>query len=127
MLKIRITRDSVAAGDDYDAPHEKVLSLRDGSTLINVLREVWSVGYLPLIAGGRATWVVEASEPLAVIAQEWPKPRFLSAVLRLPSVPLSIHFAYLAQESPEQVLARLEGQGEPNNSLNSDGPDGPPS
>ncbi|MEV7773823.1 hypothetical protein [Kitasatospora sp. NPDC086791] len=82
-MRILLTRDGVAAGDDADAPHAEVL-LPDGLDLPAALV---ALGLprprLPLIGGGRATWVVRAADgtPLAVLAQQWPEPRPLPAGL----------------------------------------------
>lgn len=55
---LRLTRDSVAAGDDVSAPHEReveVHSFLDPVALINHLRS----GYLPSVAGTGHSWSCE--------------------------------------------------------------------
>lgn len=54
-VSIRLTRDSVSAGDDCDAPHEKAIempSFKDPQALSNHL----SAAYLPSVAGIGHTW-----------------------------------------------------------------------
>ena len=55
-MKITLTRDSVSAGDDSDAPHErqiKVCSATDSAELIQTI----SYGYLPHVAGEGHSWI----------------------------------------------------------------------
>ena len=121
--KLNVWRDSVCAGDDVDASHEITLSNRH-RTLASVLNQLSGMGYLALIAGGRATWVLHAaprpSKPLAVVAQQWSEPRCLVD----PSLPVEqflssepgeidgrprphLEWEYLAQTDPESVFERL--------------------
>jgi hypothetical protein len=54
-LRIRMTRDSVCAGDDCDAPHEKTVSVHsfvDPTALVSHL----SSGYLPTVSGTGHSW-----------------------------------------------------------------------
>ena len=54
-VTLRLTRDSVAAGDDVDAPHERqveVHSFVDPVALVNHLHS----GYLPTVAGIGHSW-----------------------------------------------------------------------
>ncbi len=113
MGKIIITRDSVCAADDIDAPHEKTVSIGDGWMVGEILCAIIP-SYLPLISGDKATWSVAADNPLAVIAQEWEKPRLIC----LPEYPFhdtpgfviikSLHFNYHAQEDPDLVFKVLK-------------------
>ena len=75
-IPLIVWRDSVCAGDDCDAPHELKLAVQD-ETLRDVVSELLRKGYLASIAGGKATWILQASRPLAVLAQQWEQPRFL--------------------------------------------------
>ena len=115
-MDILITRDSVAAGDDIEAPHERTLSFPDGMSLEEIIGKVSSSGYLASITGGKATWSVVSRAPLAVVAQQWSKPRLLvwrpqsiSALRSKHGIP-HLHFNYHAQQDPEvvcEVLMRL--------------------
>ena len=75
-----VWRDSVCAGDDCDAPHEIVLTVGSES-LRSVTRRLIARQYLAAIAGGLATWILQSGTrgncSLAVLAQQWPEPRFL--------------------------------------------------
>ena len=109
-MKLYLTRDSVHAGDDGDAPHERTLDVPDRSPLDRVLGAVLAARYLPSISGGRATWSVASNIPLAVVAEQWPAPRLLflteSQVRGLDwhGDTLRLQFNYHAQADPELVL-----------------------
>jgi len=75
-MSLIVWRDSVCAGDDCDAPHELKLTVRD-DTLHDVVNELMRKRYFASVEGGKATWILEASRPLAVVAQQWEQPRFL--------------------------------------------------
>jgi len=112
-MTVRVTRESVAAGDDIDAPHERTFALPAGTSLETALATVMSARYLPSISGGLATWSVASGIPLAVIAQQWQAPRMLfgvsdnpDALDRAPGL-LRLHFNYHAQLDPEIVLEVL--------------------
>ena len=112
-MKVYATRDSVAAGDDVDAPHARVFSFPKSLTPLQVIGRIVADGYLAKIAGGKATWSAVSGRPLAVIAQQWTEPR------RIPwSEPsfsdfeqqdgvYRIHFNYHVQRDPEIVFETL--------------------
>lgn len=98
-----LTRDSVHAGDDADAPHGRSLHLPDGLAVPELVLAVAADARLPGIAGGRATWGLASNVPLAVLAQEWPAPRLVLpygidlASLDLRAGVLHLHLTYFAQ------------------------------
>lgn len=106
-----VWRDSVAAGDDIDAPHEIKLSVEESASVADVVAKVISAGYLPKISGSRATWIVEAgSQPIAVLAQQWSEPRYLVHATD-PMAPLignsgrcHMYLKYWCQADPDAVL-----------------------
>lgn len=110
-----VWRDSVAAGDDIDAPHEIELPVEEGASVARVVAKVTAAGYLPDISGGRATWIVEVvSQPIAVVAQQWSEPRYLVPSAQ-PMAPLigksarsQIYFKYWCQADPDAVLECLK-------------------
>jgi hypothetical protein len=53
VLRLHLTRDSVAAGDDINAPHAKHMQIEGVATAIDVVNAVIQCGYLPNISGGR--------------------------------------------------------------------------
>ena len=55
-LSIMLTRDSVAAGDDYDAPHEKKITILPFTDPVSLARES-ATNYLPNVAGVGHSWV----------------------------------------------------------------------
>ena len=76
-MSVIIWRDSVAMGDDIDAPHEWAVPLPADATVANLVTKILRKGYLARIAGGLATWIVEGRQPVAVLAQQWREPRWL--------------------------------------------------
>ena len=73
---ITLTRDSVCAGDDVDAPHEMTLDINDCKNINDIMVKIKNK-YLPKISGGKATWIVRSCASIAVIAQEWELPKTL--------------------------------------------------
>jgi hypothetical protein len=111
---LRVWRDSVHPRDDSDAPHEIQFSIDPHESLESVTGRLLEAGYLPGIAGGKATWILESgTHALAVIAQQWPYPCFLVS----PSVPAvscirdkggwHLHFRYWCQADPALVFRCL--------------------
>src|SRR5690606_2565541 len=74
-MKIYVSRSSVAAGDDVNAPNSESLSVPDGTDLREIVQGIAASGYLPRIAGGQATWSVTSNVLVAVVAQQWTEPR----------------------------------------------------
>ena len=82
--------------------------MHDQAFLAEVLRNL-PRGYLPMIAGGEAAWVVrrrQGGEALAVMAQQWREPVLLGKVTAR-SLEGRLHFEYAVQEDPNAVLSRL--------------------
>ena len=108
-----IWRDSVAMGDDSDAPHEWVLPVAADAAIGAVVGAMLGAPYLASVAGGRATWIVEGAVPVAVVAQQWAAPRWLVAPelpvagLRRPGGEPDLQVRYWCQVDPEGVYACL--------------------
>jgi hypothetical protein len=115
-MKIHLTRDSVCAADDVDAPHTRTMSFADEMPLDSVIDEISRSGYLASIVGGKATWSVVAGQPIAVIAQQWSQPKFLPdhatnlSLLKGADGVTRVHFRYHVQDDPNTVFATLRGQ-----------------
>jgi hypothetical protein len=117
-MKIVIWRDSVASQDDYEPPHQSVLSLRSDGTVADMVEKILRSAYLPGIVGGRATWIVEGDRVLAVVAQQWAAPRWLvdpatlvTAARRTAGAP-DFRFLYRRQVDPDHAYEYLRA-GEP--------------
>ncbi|QJX47574.1 hypothetical protein HMJ29_11735 [Hymenobacter taeanensis] len=117
IMTICLTRDSVANGDDDNAPHICRFIVPDNTSLAEILRLIPTQAYLATIGGGKATWSVVSGRPVAVVAQQWSETKLLSwQTSRLTSLnvtdnTLYLHFNYHAQIEPEivyQVLSRLK-------------------
>jgi hypothetical protein len=54
-VEVRMTRDSVCAGDDCDAPHEKRMEIYSFIDPSQFAKEI-SSGYLPSVAGIGHSW-----------------------------------------------------------------------
>ena len=85
-MPVTIWRDSVAMGDDVDAPHEWSVPVANDTPIGAVVATMLKSGYLASIASGKATWIVEGDRPLAVVAEQWAVPRWLVA----PELPVSM-------------------------------------
>ncbi len=72
---------------------------------LKILNKVLSIGYLPEISGGKATWSVTCNNAVAVIAQQWNKPRFIGSTEY--GVCSTLHFKYHTQEDPELVYETI--------------------
>ena len=114
VLALCIWRDSVCLADDCEAPHELSLSLPLDASLGHVTDQIIRRSYLASIAGGRATWILEARRPLAVFAQQWSQPRFLlspdvrlTSIVDLAATP-HLQFRYWCQVDPNIVFGCLQ-------------------
>ena len=56
QISVNITRDSVCAADDCDAPHEKTIKIHSFIDPVALAREA-SSGYLPSVAGVGHSWI----------------------------------------------------------------------
>ena len=113
-MRVYVSRDSVAAGDDLTPPHSKKFTVADGSQTQEVIAAVIKAYRLPTISGGKATWCLSSSVPLAVVAQQWRLHKIVDAVpplidkldLRIGTV--CFHFSYLLQIDPDVVMSVLQ-------------------
>lgn len=109
-MKVVVTRASVAAGDDIDAPYLREFEFPDNTTIDSILRVIVRSDYLGSIDGGRATWSAVSGAVLAVVAQQWDEPKdlfFFESDLDIRNSVTHIHFNYHAQIDPvivEKVL-----------------------
>jgi hypothetical protein len=112
-MKILATRDSVAAGDDIDAPHERQFSFPGLASVEQAIDLIVNSGYLAGVQGG-ATWSVVSGIPVSVIAQEWNYSRSVNSqsqgltALEIRNGLIRLHFNYHAQTDPEIVLEVLK-------------------
>ncbi len=112
-MKLYVTRDSVAAGDDVDAPHRLEMEGPAEDDVGAAIAKVLAAGYLPRVSGGKATWSVASNRILGVVAQEWrsakliwnPDPSYRG--LDTANGKLRLHFNYHAQHDPDLVLEIL--------------------
>ena len=61
-MKVVVTRDSVAAGDDLDAPHPVSFEVGNAGRLNEVFKHLDRLGYLPSVAGRGHSWQVFAEK-----------------------------------------------------------------
>jgi hypothetical protein len=111
---LNVERDSVCAGDDVDAPHCKRFAFDANVSVVDALSVIIKAGYLARIAGGKATWIVEADKPMAVVAEQWSSPAFLiDPATRLvdcvhPNASKPLFFRYWCQVDPAVVFDCLK-------------------
>ena len=58
QTSVRITRESVAAGDDWGLPYELRIFLKSDATLEDVVEHLKQAKYLPTVVGQNHTWHV---------------------------------------------------------------------
>ncbi|MBO2450815.1 hypothetical protein J4573_27205 [Actinomadura barringtoniae] len=111
-MNVTVNRSSVAAGDDA-IPHDEVVEVAPDVPLSKVVADLLARYYLATIVGGQATWILESDRPLAVVAQQWQRPRYLVD----PDLPISsfevdgrgvsLMFRYWLQNDPDHVFDEL--------------------
>ncbi|WP_350293003.1 hypothetical protein [uncultured Croceitalea sp.] len=117
MKVIKLTRESVAAGDDINAPHFKEIQIEEDWKIEQILNKVLNSKYLPRILGG-STWSVAINKPIAVISSNYPDFRIKIIAGAGSDFPhqgtkgfvdiRTIHFNYHAQQGSDIVLKVLE-------------------
>lgn len=107
VSRLQLTRDSVCAGDDCDAPHRRTMTFDPPVQLLAAIGSAVGSKYLASIAGGKASWVALLdSEAIAVVAQQWDEPKFLPNVdYGIPRADVNVHFCYHAQRNPKDVYS----------------------
>ena len=114
FMKVYVTRNSVAAGDDVDAPHAREFTFPDDSSTSDILNKIVKSGFLARIAGGHAAWVVISHIPIAVVAQQWTGARMLRLLAKaqgqtdLTNGEMRLYFEYHDQADPEAIYSRLQ-------------------
>ena len=79
---IRVTRDSLSQADKLNAPHEHVTKAASTATVEELLLGVYQKLKTADPAYAKATWSVTSKRPLAVVSQQWAKPRILLRSVR---------------------------------------------
>jgi len=116
-MRLVLTRDGVAAGDDCDAPHLEEIRLPDDANVEDAVSWIAASRYLPKSGGGEATWSIVSKRPIAVLAQQWAEPKMLLPIpyglerLGYPNGELRVHAKYHAQQDPKMVFAALSRSG----------------
>ncbi|MCH1866275.1 hypothetical protein [Nocardioides sp. CFH 31398] len=68
-IQVGLTRASVHAGDDAEAPHHRTLDLPAGATIAELAARVFASGYGASVVGG-SVWLLRLGDsPVAVITQ----------------------------------------------------------
>jgi hypothetical protein len=110
---IRLSRDSVAAGDDLES-HDQELEVDGRRPLARFVYDLVRDHYLPSIQGGNATWIVRTSRQgtvLGVVSTRYHDPQplhFIDGRHRdLSEVGGTLYFEYAAQRDPQEVFNNL--------------------
>jgi hypothetical protein len=117
-MMINVDRGSVGMGDDV-LPHAQTIDLPPESSLADVVAYLLERHFLASIAGGKATWILVADRPLAVVTQQWDEPRFLVDSSRPISSfgaegrGVSLMFRYWKQRDPDYVFEELAAGRQP--------------
>jgi hypothetical protein len=105
-MKIYLERASVSMNDDINAPHAKEFEAPEGISIERIIKNYISSGYLPLVAGGHATWSVFSNIPIAIIAQEWLEPKMFFTPMKqldIQNDTIRLFVNYHAQTNPDTV------------------------
>lgn len=111
-LFLTADRDSVCAGDDCEL-HERPFTAPLSAFVPELIKLASSACKLAGIAGGKATWIVEAGgrggKPIAVVAQQWQQPRSLvPETTTVESIfanqKTKLFFKYWGQANPDGVF-----------------------
>jgi hypothetical protein len=112
---ITVDRDSVCAGDDFES-HERSFAAPLNAPVPELIQLAINACVLAEIAGGNATWIVEAGgydgKPIAVVAQQWKEPRLLVPETATAEGIFDGHkpklfFKYWSQANPDAVFDAL--------------------
>ena len=115
-MKLHLTRDSVAIGDDIDAPHFKEANIDGETTSLDLAKEIQGMRYLANIGAGEATWSIVAAIPIAIVAQQWEEPKLVThenptlRELAKGEDLLKVHINYHCQEDPDEILEKLRNE-----------------
>lgn len=110
VISLTVTRSSVAAGDDINAPNSSTFTVPVGSKVNKLFEAMKRDSYLPSISGGKATWVMQVDGiAVGVVAQQWDKPRFIIAETVL-SAEQSVYMDYRLQVGPDELVTQLANQ-----------------
>ena len=100
--------------DSFFAPHLKKWPASLATSVERVMQTLKD-DYIPRnIQGGKATWVVTSNEtPLAIVAQQWRRPKVIDKNVTVESLRdedgnLTLHVGYRCQEDPERVFKEFE-------------------
>jgi hypothetical protein len=91
VIRLTLTRDSVCAGDDVDAPHERVIEIAAVSDAAALLEQV-PAGYLASVAGVGHSWTaILNGKPMARISINETEPLVSNIELAANN---TLHFEY---------------------------------
>lgn len=109
---LHLTRDSVAASDDIDAPNERLERLEpdpESPARVQALLEELAKDYLANIAGP-ASWIAYSRVPLLVLSNSWSKAGAVWLMdIEFPLLDcredgLHVRFVYLPVTDPDAAL-----------------------
>lgn len=108
-----VERDSVAAGDDFDAPHREVMDIAiadaESAPILACVRHIATqTNYLPSVAGG-STWIAYANDlPIAVVALfDAPEIYCVDGTPMPAEHEVKLQFAYYLANNPQRIIRQL--------------------
>ena len=115
QLIVKVSRDSVCAGDDVE-DHRAVFFVEKSGTLTELIGLAIKACPLASIYGGKATWIIclpkKEFRNIGVLAQEWSAPKLIvagetNAEEYFGSQEICIDFKYWCQANPIEVYAAV--------------------
>jgi hypothetical protein len=115
LVTLRLTRDSVAAGDDADAPHAADMEFDRGAAALEIAEAILAGNYTAHVAGG-ATWWLSVGGDRVVFGFAEGRPFFIPVAperhrIRAADVE-AIHVSYALQAEPNALAVRLGSGGQ---------------
>lgn len=90
-MRVVVTRDSVAAGDDADAPHRVSFEPDCAARIGEVFKHLEQIGYLPWVDGRGHRWYASAgSQTVAEFVANRRQPEF-TKLLASPLTEFAVH------------------------------------
>jgi hypothetical protein len=104
-VRVRLTRDSVAAGDDTDAPHPVLVELPAVATVGDFCGWVRSARPIASVQGG-STWALRVGGLVVAVVGDGPRD-FVETGERSAPLPGTAHLEYLLHDDVDTVVARV--------------------
>ncbi|KZK90914.1 hypothetical protein PsAD5_04052 [Pseudovibrio sp. Ad5] len=114
MLELIVTRDSVCAGDDCDAPHRAHFSINEAASISNLVEYLREIYPLSNVFGDHLTWTLTARSKIAMFGENWRELHFLvpegasCSSYASEDKTLHVHFDHQSGVYPKQLYEKQD-------------------